>query len=242
MYSIKWLFICLILLCSSSSFAREVDHWQFVLTPVLWNPSVEATLSDSNSGGGDLPVKPDYSFFTLDNLNDYMALQFEANHGRFGILFDGLKARYQDETGTSPVNFIIGTELGFTELSARYQLLKEHELDLIGGVRRVFLDIDMTLVPATAIQRSFDWTDPLIGLRYHYPLTHKWHTWVRGDIGGFDVSTQRVINFIANMQYLMNSNISFTIGYRYLQIDFKQDDFLYDVTLNGIQLAVGIHF
>ncbi len=237
----RWLILYLILLCSKSAFAEDADRWQFVLTPVLWNASVEASLSDNNSGG-DQPIDPDYRFFTLENLDDYLSLKLEANRGRFGILFDSLRARYQDETGSSPLNFVIGSELGFLELSGRYQLLDKHELDLIGGLRRSFLDIDMALLPGPTSKRSFSWTDPLIGLRYHYPLSHKWHTWLRADIGGFNVGTQRTINVSADMQYMMNSHISFTMGYRYLQIKFKEDDFLYEVSLDGIHLGVGIHF
>ena len=246
MLNTRYFILCFTLLYSGSTFAESENHWQFVLTPVLWNASVEARLSDSNSGGGDLPIDPDYRFFTLDNLDDYLSLKFEANHGRYGILFDSLRARYQDETANTLANFIVGTELGFIELSARYQLFNELGLDLIGGSRRTFLDIDQTLLlplkPAITTKYSFSWTDPLIGLRYHYPFSNKWHTWLRGDIGGFGVGTQRSINFTADIQYILNSTISFTMGYRYLDIEFKEDDVLYDVTLDGIYLGLGIHF
>ena len=85
-------------------------------------------------------------------------------------------------------------------------------------------------------------TDPLIGLRYHHPFSKKWHAWLRGDIGGFNVDTQRIINFTADMQYIINTYVSLSMGYRYLEIDFKEDDILYDVSLKGIQIGIGIHF
>ena len=232
----------IVLLCTKDVFAQDQDSWQFVLTPTIWNASVEARLSDSNSGGIDLPIDPDYRFFTLDNLDDYLSLKFEANHGRFGILFDSLRARYQDQTDNTFVNAIVASELGFIELSARYQLLDKHELNLIGGVRRSFLDINMRLVPGPAFEQSYSWTDPLIGMRYHYPISHNWHVWLRGDIGGFNVGTQRSINATADIQYILNSSVSFTMGYRYLDIKFKEDDVLYDVVLDGLYLGVGIHF
>jgi len=81
----RYFILCFTLFCSGSSFAQSENHWQFVLTPVLWNASVAARLADSNSGGGDLPIDPEYRFFTLENLDDYLSLKFEANHGRFGI-------------------------------------------------------------------------------------------------------------------------------------------------------------
>lgn len=231
------------LLSSSNAIAQDEDEWQFILTPVLWNASVDASFSDG--GGGDLPIDPDYSFFSLENLDDYLSLKFEANHGRFGFLFDSLRARYQDEAANKIASFGIGTELGFIESSIRYQLYDDLDLDVIAGLRYTFLDIDKTLslpMNTNTTRYSFSWTDPLIGLRYHYPLAKKWHTWLRADIGGFGVSTQRIINITGDVQYIINTHVSFSMGYRYLEIDFKEGDILYDVTLNGLQISVGIHF
>jgi len=233
------------LLFSNTAFANTAEEWTFVLTPVLWNASVDATLSDGDSGG-DLPIDPDYRFFTLENLDDYMSLKFEANHGRYGFQFDSLRARYQDDTNNDFANFTVGSELGFIIAAARYQLFDEHKLDLIAGVQNSFLDIDQTLIigsrPGSTTKYSYDWTDPLIGLRYQYPISHNWLVWLRGNMGGFNASTQRIIDLSADVQYLINSTISFTMGYRYLKIDFKEDDVLYNVALDGVYMALGIHF
>ncbi|MFV9615534.1 MAG: YfaZ family outer membrane protein [Gammaproteobacteria bacterium] len=241
MCSYRYLFLSFGLLCSGSVNALPSEQWQFVLTPVLWNASVSAKLSDENSGGGE-PIRPDYNFFSLDNLDDYLSLKFAAKHGRFALLFDSLRARYQDETATNPVNLNIATDLGFVELAASYQLFDKHKLDLFGGVRRTFLDIDVIMSPFIDNKSSYSWTDPLIGLRYNYSFTKKWQLWLRGDVGGFDVATQRTVNATADIQYIINRYVSTTVGYRYLQIDFKEDDILYDVNLKGVYLGVGIHF
>ena len=157
-------------------------------------------------------------------------------------MFDSLRAEYRDEAATNRLNLSVGTELGFTELVAGYQLLEKHKLDLYGGVRHSFLDIDVTLTPFIDNKQEYSWTDPLIGLRYNYSLNKNWQFWLQGDIGGFEVSTQRTVNAVVNVQYIINNYVSFTTGYRYLQIDFKEDDVLYDVNLKGVYLGVGIHF
>ena len=233
------------LLFSNTTFANSAEEWTFVLTPVLWNASVSATLSNDGSGG-DLPIDPNYRFFTLENLDDYLSLKFEASHGRYGFLFDSLRARYQDDTSNTIASFTVGTELGFIKAAVRYQLFDEHKLDLIAGVQNSFLDIDQTLIvgsmPGSTTKYSYDWTDPLVGLRYQYPISHKWLVWLRGNIGGFNVSTQRIIDLSTDVQYLINSTISLTMGYRYLKIDFKEDDVLYNVTLDGAHIGLGIHF
>ena len=241
MFISRRLILCFSLLYSINANAETSDQWQFVLTPILWNASVEANLTDDNTGGGE-PIRPDYNFFSLDNLDDYLSLKFKAGKGRFGILFDSLRARYQDETATNPVNLGMGTELGFVELAASYQLFDKYKLDLYGGVRRTFLDIDVILSPFINNKSSYRWTDPLIGLRYNYLITNNWQLWLQGDVGGFDIGTQKTVNATADIQYIVNEYVSFTVGYRYLQIDFKEDDILYDVKLKGVYLGVGIHF
>ena len=221
------------------------EKWQFEITPVIWNASVDVNFSDGNSGG-EIPINPDYSFFTLENLDSYLSLKAEANHGRYGLLFDSLKARYEDETTDSPVYFSVGTELGFIELSARYQLSENYKLDIIAGVRRAFLDIDTTLRvlqrPGSMETRSYDWVDPILGLRYLHSFNQKWASKIRGDFGIFDTGSDRTLQLSADMLYQMSPRISFLIGYRYLYIKFREEDLLYDTALYGLQLGLGIHF
>jgi len=221
------------------------EKWQFEITPVIWNASVDVNLSDENSGGV-IPIDPDYSFFTLENLDSYLSVKAEANHGRYGLLFDSLKARYEDETTDSPVYFSVGTELGFIELSGRYQVTESYKLDLIAGARQAFLDIDTTLRlsqgPGRMETRSFDWLDPILGLRYLHSFNPKWSARVRGDFGIFDTGSDKTYQLSADMSYQMNTRISFLIGYRYLYIRFTEEDLLYDTTLYGLQLGLGIHF
>ncbi|GMR01457.1 MAG: hypothetical protein BMS9Abin19_0845 [Gammaproteobacteria bacterium] len=247
MFTNRWLILCFSLLCTSYVNAETSEQWQFAITPVLWNASVEANLTGNDTGGQ--PIKPDYTFFSLENLDAYLSLQFEAKYGRFSLLFDSLRARYQDDIANRFSKISVGSELGFIELTAAYKLFDRHKLDLLGGVRKTFLDMDISLVPnntnllpSPGKESSSSWTDPLIGLRYNYSLTDNWQLWLRGDVGGFGVGTQRTINALANIQYIFNKYVSLTAGYRYLQIDFKEEDVLNDVKLEGVYLGVGIHF
>ena len=243
--------LTLLLCCMSitASVAAESDttekEWHFKVTPVIWNASVDASFSDENSGG-DIPIDPDYSFFTLDNLDSYLSLKAEAEHGRFGLLFDTLRASYQDETTDSPVYFSLATKLGFAELSASYRITDNYKLDIIAGVRRSFLDIDTTLRllqrPGRVETRSYDWVDPILGLRYQHSFNPKWSAIIRGDFGIFDTGSDETHQLSADMIYQLNTRISFLVGYRYLYLKFREDDLLYDTTLYGLQLGLGIHF
>jgi hypothetical protein len=81
---------CLLCLTITSQAAlADTNSWHYKLTPYLWNVSFDGnTSSDDN----DIPIDKNYSFFTLDNLDSVFSITFEANNGRLGILFDGLRA------------------------------------------------------------------------------------------------------------------------------------------------------
>lgn len=102
---------CLICLTiTPQALFAETTPWHYKLTPYIWNVSFDGNTS---SGGNDIPVDTDYSFFTLDNLDNVFSLTFEANNGHFGLLLDGLSARYSDTASNRFFDTRLAVELGF---------------------------------------------------------------------------------------------------------------------------------
>jgi opacity protein-like surface antigen len=50
------------------------------------------------------------------------------------------------------------------------------------------------------------------------------------------------VNLLATIGYKFNNTLGVDLGYRYVDIDFKEDDFIYDVSMQGIVVGLGIHF
>lgn len=229
----------LYLAISPQTLLAETESWHYKLTPYLWNVSFDGNTS---SGGNDVPVDTDYSFFTLDNLDSVFSLAFEANNGRYGILLDGLRARYGDTASNSIFDTQLAVELGFVEATFSYMPSNFDQLDFIGGVRYIFLDTQLVLTPGPTVESDHNWVDPLIGARYQNSLAENWYYQLRGDVGGFGVSSDLVLNLLATIGYKFNNTFGLDLGYRYVSIDFKEDDFLYDVSMYGIVLGLGISF
>lgn len=221
-----------------ASFA-ETTSWHYKVTPYLWNVSFDGNTS---SGGNDIPIDIDYSFFTLDNLDKVFSIAFEASNGRVGILFDGLRASYSDNTSNVIFASQLSVKLGFIEGAVSYMPAKFRHLDFIGGARYIFLDTQLVFTPGPALAPDHDWVDPLVGARYQNSLAENWHYQLRGDIGGFGVSSELVVNLMATIGYKFNKTLGVDLGYRYVDIDFKEDDFIYDVSMQGIVVGLGIHF
>ena len=231
---------CLICLTIVSQAAlTDTKSWNYKVTPYLWNVSFDGNTS---SGGNDVPIDTNYSFFTLDNLEKVFSITFEANNGRIGILFDGLRARYSDDATNALFNTQLAVELGFIEGAISYLPSAYKHLDFIGGVRYIFLDTQLTFTPGPTAESDHNWVDPLIGARYQNSLAENWYYLLRGDVGGFGVSSDLVLNLLATIGYKFNNTFGLDLGYRYVSIDFKEDDFLYDVSMYGIVLGLGISF
>ena len=231
-----------LLLClttTSPVLFAEKTSWNYKFTPYLWNVSFDGNTS---SGGNGIPVDTDYSFFTLDNLDSVFSLAFEANNGRYGILLDGLRARYSDTASNMIFDTRLAVELGFIEGAISYMPSNFDHLDFIGGVRYIFLDTQLVLSPGPTLESDHNFIDPLVGARYQNSLAENWYYQLRGDVGGFGVSSELVLNLLATIGYKFNNTFGLDLGYRYVSIDFKEDDFLYDVSMNGIVIGLGIHF
>ena len=63
-------------------------------------------------------------------------------------------------------------------------------------------------------------------------------------IGGFGVNAGSDIFWDAsiNLGYQWTEGFSNTLGYRYLDVDYEKDDFLYDVVQDGITLGLSWRF
>ncbi len=91
-------------------------------------------------------------------------------------------------------------------------------------------------------EKSATWIDPFVGIIYARLLDDKFHIALRGDLGGFGIESDMAINAEAMFRYSMGDTFSLKFGYRYLKVKFDDTDFLYDISLDGLQLGPGIRF
>jgi hypothetical protein len=99
------------------------------------------------------------------------------------------------------------------------------------------------------LNRSFSfydsWTDPLIGLRGRFNLSRAFYLTGESDVGGFGIGSDIAVQAYAAVGCQVTRNIYAEVGYRYLYDDFRDEsanDFLYQLSLHGAQITVGIDF
>jgi len=240
----KWIRLHAILILSglcSELYADEAnDTFRFELTPYLWAASINGTVAAD--GEESPPVDSDYIFFALDNLDGVASATFTARKNRWGLLFDFLYVAYEDTfLESTPLQTTPRLEGTIIEFAGAYAPTSIDNLELIAGLRHQDITVSLALLNQKP-EQSVTWIDPFAGIIYARPLKGNFHMSLRGDLGGFGIESDMAINAEAMFRYQMSDTFAIKFGYRYLKVKFKEDVFLYDISLDGFLFGLGIGF
>ena len=89
------------------------------------------------------------------------------------------------------------------------------------------------------------WTDPVIGLRGRLNLSKAFYLTAESDVGGFGIGSDIAVQAYAALGCQITRIVHAEVGYRYLYDDFRDESangFLYQVSLHGAQITVGLTF
>jgi hypothetical protein len=242
----NWLCRCAFIVSLGAGFAARAQEeapsppWSFTLTPYLWAAGL-----DGNTSADDVGTEIDtgYKFFSLENLDWTLGTAFEAQKGRWTLLVDGLYVRFSDEFDP-PVFADSAAEIsgGFLETSAAVPAARVPGLEVVFGMRYVTLESTVQLTPSLIGDANEGWLDPLVGVRYERAFNDRWSMNLRGDIGGFGVSSDLATNVAATVGYRLTQATTLRFGYRLLQMDFDGDGFVLDAILQGYTIGVSVDF
>lgn len=228
---------------------EETEKWKFNLVPFyLWAMGMNggATIGEDVS-----QIDVDFDEIT-DNLEAVFIVHFEGMHeSNFGFLTD---LNYVGLGGSQslPGNTTLDVDMDMTiaEFSGLYRIQSEEDaFDLIAGVRYVKIDMGLNITSGTPINGlnlspQIDWMDPLIGARWMRDINEEWSLLVRGDIGGFGVSSDFTWQALGLVEWKPYEHTSFIAGYRVLDLDYEEGSgakyFRYDVRSQGP--LVGVNF
>jgi hypothetical protein len=176
----------------------------------------------------------------------------EARKGRFGITMDLVYTDIESDSAIPGQNFTtltsqntnwIVSAAGFYRMMATDQAF----IDGLAGVRYWSADSELTLsggpAGSYAIDNGEEWFDPIIGLKGLTTLgDSKFFLSGFVIVGGFGASSDFLWDVNANLGFQWGEIFSTTIGYRYLDVDYEDDGFLYDVAQHGPTLGLSWRF
>jgi hypothetical protein len=90
-----------------------------------------------------------------------------------------------------------------------------------------------------------NWFDPVIGLRGRLNLYKAFYLTAESDVGGFGIGSDIAVQVYAALGCDITRYIHAEAGYRYLYDDFRDESangFLYQLSLHGAQITVGVTF
>ncbi|THB79662.1 MAG: hypothetical protein D6B25_00780 [Desulfobulbaceae bacterium] len=234
---------------SSPAFAE--DEWQFHLAPYAW---LAGQQGEASVFQGLPPVDIDIDFWDdiAGNINGALFLVGEAQKGPFGVVFDLAYVNIEDDDATPGPLFSraeVQTEAWMSSLAGKYRLLEQYSsyLDLLAGVRYWSVENTVTLkpgaLPGAKASQMKTWVDPIIGVNGLTPLGES-RFYVGGSlvIGGFGVSSDFMWDVFVRLGYQWTESLSTIIGYRYLDVDYSDGSYQYEIAQHGPILGLSYRF
>jgi len=227
--------------------AASAQEWEYSVSPYMWLSGLSGKIAVSSS----LPTaEVDLSFGDIfDELQIGLMSSFEARKGRLSLLGNFIYA----DTGAgasvsdSAVNTVhIDSETLMLGAAAAYRVSASDRssVDVLGGVRMLSTDtnIELTFDDSTAVDGGSDatWADAIIGVRGQTAVSPHWSLIGYADIGaGYSDYTYQVY---AGASFRTTEHWTLDFGYRYFDVDYDDDGFIYDVAQDGLQLGGTYHF
>ena len=216
-------------------------QWQFEATPYLFASGI-----DGDVKVGRLPASGvEVSFSNLAKMLDYGFLgALEGRNGDLGFLADAVYMKVGTSGGTPGIAF--GEAQGdmtqqVYSIAGTYRM---GTVDLLAGIRYLRIKADLVITAGVISGRranaTKNFTDGIIGARFQAPLADRWTFVAYGDVGagGSDLSYQ----LVGGVNYAASKDLTWKAGYRYMAVDYRKDEFVYDVGYAGPYLGVGLRF
>jgi hypothetical protein len=239
--------ILLFTLClSTSASSQEADTWQHGLSIYGWYAGIDGAVRLPSGAGTDIYVE---ASDILDNLEMVFMGGYTGRYNKWSFIADIV---YMD-VGNS-ANKAIGPAAASMGLDIKswvlhggvgYEVVQSDKgnLAVIGGVRYLALDVDVTLgiqgTPLAARSGSEGLLDGIIGMRGQIKLNDKWFLPYYADIGagGSDLTWQLFggVGYRFSWGYI-------DFGYRHLEYDLGDDKVMKDLKLSGPVLGVNFRF
>ena len=202
---------------------------------------------DMTINGTTVPVDVPFNKL-LENLKFTFMGLVEVGKGKWSFMSDIFYAKLEPSTSNQLGTFDSQIEQFIGNFAVFYNVIESPttRLDTYAGARVNWMqtDVDIHFKNNTALSKSSEktWVDPIIGVRYHQELTHKFFIRALADIGGFGVSSDITWQAMASLGYHVSDKGSVGLGYRALGTDYTSGSSTYDVISHGLLLGFEYKF
>lgn len=250
----KTAILVMLALLSGAGPSRAADDqprssWEFEFAPYVWLPGNFGTMTIRGvTTKIDVSVKDVVDLATGGNAMS-AGSYFGLRYNRFEAYVDGYGGYAKDSvTAIVPTRLCTATiaakldlRFDFIDVGLGYRIGewampgRQHPLTLgayvgtrythFGTALNAALSVtSVGLRRAAAVSKTFDWADPMIGVRTQVPLLDSVSFDFRGDIGGFGVSSNLIWGIVTDLRYQLpwrplSVHPYVTAGYRAISFD-----------------------
>jgi len=221
------------------------------LTPYLWFGGFNGHLSSGYSGPL-LGVDIDFDDL-VDSIEINIPISASVKKGRWGwygdLFFLRLDKGSRIKAARRPYRFSYHTDQLTFENSATFYLFKNDVIwgEAMLGARWWYIkhefDILSLRTGATGISRGKEtWVDPIVGFRTQVNLSRRWYCGFMANAGFTGIGSDETYGLFSTLGFRINKRTAVTAGYKYLNIDYYNQGFIFDLNQKGTYLAYSIFF
>ncbi|WP_208245619.1 hypothetical protein WGT02_37080 (plasmid) [Rhizobium sp. T1470] len=224
--------------------------WSFTVEPFFWAASLDGNVGVRGLGPANVKVDFDQIFDHIDWSPPPVMINGEARNGSYALFTEFIYLGLEAE-GSSPGPFHISAEenlnLFLWTFGGSYRVVDNGRatLDVLAGGRLWSLDSDLTLTGPRDVREasgSKTWVDPLIGVSGNIDLGNGFGLHAEADVGGFGAGADIDWQVQGTLQYQFNNWFTLEAGYRYLAVDYDDDGFVWDVSMQGPVIGAKFRF
>jgi hypothetical protein len=222
--------------------------WTGQVTPYIWAAGAGGTLRPI-AGGPSIEIDRSFSEI-VDDLDSALFLSAFARRDRIVLLGD-LSHTSTSRSGVASVpgagSLAAQGSLRQTSLTLaagyRADTTQFGTFDLLAGLRTWDMRGTVT-VPATGLSasREIRFTDPIVAARMNLRLADRASLLLYGDIGGFGAGSEQTTQFVATLNFALSPQVHFSIGYRQLDVDYRDEGRRVDMRLAGPIAGLTLRF
>jgi len=206
------------------------------IMPYLWTAGMDVEIGPPGMTTDAKVSFSDYAEF----VDIGAAMAFEARGERWSVGGNFLWAELSEDIGLPTTTLGIEVEQFLLELFVGFQPSGWEDVRIIAGARYLDIKTKIDFVNLSDVRIGDDFADPYVGFIWQ-PRRGKWEYVLEADAGG-GIDSDFAWSFTAGFGYHFSERMAWTAGYRLIDIDYAGDDFVFDGTLDGLQIGLMFKF
>ena len=215
----------------------STSKWDFSLRPYLFLSGLSGSVTAGpltipiNSGFGDL----------VDHLRIGGFLAFTAEKEKWGFYADFQYISLVGK-GTGGLNAELELENLIAEADVSFRPGNAPTLKFMAGLRLYSVEQTLRIRDNQLPPANTTVVDPILGAHGVWELNERWDFELRGDIGGFGVSSEFTYQLLALFHWDISNSLNVPFGYRILGYQIQTDDIRMDTRMSGLVLGLDFRF